>query len=79
MAAQVEDRRGVEPTTSRYWWLRFSQYQRPISRSCHDTYSSGSGGTPEDFAGISAFLASSASDFITGAGIPLDGGLLWSV
>ena len=32
-------------------------------------------GTIEDFAGIAAFLASSASDFITGADIPVDGGL----
>jgi 2-deoxy-D-gluconate 3-dehydrogenase len=34
-------------------------------------------GTPDDFAGIAAFLASSASDYITGADIPVDGGLLW--
>jgi 2-deoxy-D-gluconate 3-dehydrogenase len=34
-------------------------------------------GTPDDFAGIAAFLASSASDFITGADITVDGGLLW--
>lgn len=34
-------------------------------------------GTPEDFAGIAAFLASRASDFITGAAIPADGGLIW--
>lgn len=34
-------------------------------------------GTPDDFAGIAAFLASSASDFVTGADIPVDGGLLW--
>jgi 2-deoxy-D-gluconate 3-dehydrogenase len=33
-------------------------------------------GKPEDFAGIAAFLASSASDFITGAAIPVDGGYL---
>ena len=31
-------------------------------------------GTPEDFAGLAVFLASSASDFITGAAIPVDGG-----
>ena len=36
-------------------------------------------GTPDDFAGIAAFLASSASDFLTGADIPVDGGLLWGV
>jgi NAD(P)-dependent dehydrogenase (short-subunit alcohol dehydrogenase family) len=36
-------------------------------------------GTPDDFAGIAAFLASSASDFVTGADIPVDGGMLWGL
>jgi 2-deoxy-D-gluconate 3-dehydrogenase len=31
-------------------------------------------GVPEDFAGIAAFLASPASDFLTGTAIPVDGG-----
>jgi 2-deoxy-D-gluconate 3-dehydrogenase len=31
-------------------------------------------GEPDDFAGIAVFLASSASDFVTGAAIPVDGG-----
>jgi 2-dehydro-3-deoxy-D-gluconate 5-dehydrogenase len=31
-------------------------------------------GTPHDMAGIAAFLASAASDFVTGAAIPVDGG-----
>jgi 2-deoxy-D-gluconate 3-dehydrogenase len=31
-------------------------------------------GTPEDFAGIAVFLASPASDYITGAAITVDGG-----
>jgi 2-deoxy-D-gluconate 3-dehydrogenase len=31
-------------------------------------------GDPADFAGIAVFLASSASDFLTGTAIPLDGG-----
>jgi 2-deoxy-D-gluconate 3-dehydrogenase len=31
-------------------------------------------GSPNDFAGIAVFLAASASDFITGAAIPVDGG-----
>lgn len=31
-------------------------------------------GTPEDLAGIAVFLASSASDFVTGTAIPVDGG-----
>jgi len=36
-------------------------------------------GTPDDFAGIAAFLSSSASDYITGADIPVDGGQVWGV
>ena len=31
-------------------------------------------GEPEDFAGIAVFLASAASDYITGTAIPVDGG-----
>jgi 2-dehydro-3-deoxy-D-gluconate 5-dehydrogenase len=31
-------------------------------------------GEPADFAGIAVFLASAASDFVTGAAIPVDGG-----
>jgi 2-dehydro-3-deoxy-D-gluconate 5-dehydrogenase len=31
-------------------------------------------GDPKDFAGIAVFLASAASDFVTGAAIPVDGG-----
>jgi 2-deoxy-D-gluconate 3-dehydrogenase len=36
-------------------------------------------GTIEDFQGIAVFLASSASDFITGTAIPVDGGFSASV
>jgi 2-deoxy-D-gluconate 3-dehydrogenase len=36
-------------------------------------------GQPSDFAGVAAFLASSASDYITGADIRVDGGLMWGV
>ena len=31
-------------------------------------------GVPGDFAGIAVFLASAASDFVTGTAIPVDGG-----
>jgi 2-deoxy-D-gluconate 3-dehydrogenase len=31
-------------------------------------------GVPHDMAGVAAFLASPASDFVTGAAIPVDGG-----
>ena len=34
-------------------------------------------GTPDDFAGVAAFLASRASDYVTGADIIVDGGLIW--
>ena len=33
-------------------------------------------GTPEDVGGVAVFLASSASDYINGAIIPVDGGYL---
>jgi len=31
-------------------------------------------GVPHDVAGVAVFLASAASDFVTGAAIPVDGG-----
>jgi 2-dehydro-3-deoxy-D-gluconate 5-dehydrogenase len=31
-------------------------------------------GVPDDFGGIAVFLASRASDFVTGTAIPVDGG-----
>ncbi len=31
-------------------------------------------GVPDDLAGVAVFLASAASDFVTGAAIPVDGG-----
>jgi 2-deoxy-D-gluconate 3-dehydrogenase len=31
-------------------------------------------GAPDDFAGIAVYLASAASDFVSGAAIPIDGG-----
>lgn len=33
---------------------------------------------PEDVAGVAAFLASSDADYITGATVFVDGGLLWN-
>ena len=36
-------------------------------------------GTPDDLAGVAAFLASPASDFITGAAIPVDGGYSFAI
>ena len=34
-------------------------------------------GTPQDVAGVAAFLASSDADYITGSTVYVDGGLLW--
>lgn len=39
-----------------------------------DRTPAGRWGVPEDFAGIAVFLASPASDFVTGTAIPVDGG-----
>jgi len=39
-----------------------------------DRTPAGRWGTPHDMAGVAAFLASPASDFVTGAAIPVDGG-----
>ena len=44
-------------------------YERVLGRT-----PAGRWGIPEDLAGVAVFLASAASDFITGAAIPVDGG-----
>jgi len=36
-------------------------------------------GKPEDLAGVAVFLASAASDFITGTALPVDGGYSMSL
>lgn len=47
-------------------------------KGLHDTVltrtPAGRWGVPDDFSGIAVFLASAASDFVTGAAIPVDGG-----
>ncbi|MBX3587189.1 MAG: glucose 1-dehydrogenase [Ramlibacter sp.] len=44
-------------------------YERVLART-----PAGRWGQPDDLAGIAVFLASSASDFVTGTAIPVDGG-----
>ena len=44
-------------------------HERVLARS-----PAGRWGKPDDFAGIAVFLAAPASDFVTGAAIPVDGG-----
>jgi 2-deoxy-D-gluconate 3-dehydrogenase len=44
-------------------------YERVLART-----PAGRWGAPDDHAGIAVFLASGASDFITGTAIPVDGG-----
>jgi 2-dehydro-3-deoxy-D-gluconate 5-dehydrogenase len=53
------------------------QANKPLHERAILRTAAGRLGTPDDFAGAAAFLASSASDFVTGAEIPVDGGLLW--
>jgi len=36
-------------------------------------------GVPEDFPGVAIFLASRASDFVTGVALPIDGGFAASI
>ena len=44
-------------------------HERVLARTA-----AGRWGTPQDLAGIAVFLASAASDFVTGTAIPIDGG-----
>jgi len=45
-----------------------------LEQRVRDRTPAGRWGTPPDMAGIAAFLASPASDFVTGTAIPVDGG-----
>ncbi len=45
-----------------------------LHQRVEDRTPAGRWGVPRDMAGIAAFLASPASDFVTGAAIPVDGG-----
>jgi 2-deoxy-D-gluconate 3-dehydrogenase len=61
-------------------WIdtELTQNARLQVEGLHDTVLSrtptGRWGRPDDMSGIAAFLASPASDFVTGAAIPVDGG-----
>ncbi len=62
-------------------WIRTSltaTYERPEHRDRHTLITSriprGHWGEPRDLAGTAVFLASQASDYITGISIPVDGG-----
>jgi len=61
-------------------WIDTNLTQRARERrpDLHDNVvrrtPTGRWGTPRDLAGIAVFLASTASDFVTGATIPVDGG-----
>ncbi len=49
-------------------------YVPTLQNSVEKRTPSGRWGTPHDMAGVAAFLASAASDFVTGTAIPVDGG-----
>jgi 2-deoxy-D-gluconate 3-dehydrogenase len=46
------------------------------NKSILDRIPAGRWGTPEDLGGTAVFLASSASDYVNGAVLPVDGGWL---
>ena len=54
--------------------MRARQQVEGLHASVEKRTPQGRWGTPDDMAGIAAFLASSASDFVTGTAIPVDGG-----
>jgi 2-deoxy-D-gluconate 3-dehydrogenase len=45
-----------------------------LNEKVHSRTPAGRWGQPDEFAGIAVFLASKASDFVTGTAIPIDGG-----
>jgi len=55
----------THPFHSRWLFRKFIEHRTPLGRF----------GEPEDVARVALFLASSDSDFVTGAGITVDGGL----
>lgn len=61
----------VTPATERYWGSQFPDWKERLGR----WYPLNRIGTPEEVANAALFLASDESSFITGAVIPVDGGL----
>jgi 2-deoxy-D-gluconate 3-dehydrogenase len=54
--------------------IRARQQVDGLQQSVEKRTPEGRWGTPADMAGVAAFLASPASDFVTGTAIPVDGG-----
>ena len=53
---------------------RAREQVRGLHQRVEDRTPAGRWGTPTDLSGVAAFLASAASDFVTGTAIPVDGG-----
>jgi 2-deoxy-D-gluconate 3-dehydrogenase len=53
---------------------RARQQVQGLHESVEKRTPEGRWGVPSDLAGVAAFLASGASDFVTGTAIPVDGG-----